>query len=90
MVAPSSQQEKLLVKVTDVTLDIVQAQDSPLVVVVVVVVVLVFLIRAATQLVLHHLRGKKVVSRHGQQLDNFGTEDGRKRWAAMHLVPLSK
>lgn len=43
-------------KVTDVTLDIVEAQHRPLVV---VVVVLVLLIGAATQLVLYHLRGQK-------------------------------
>lgn len=44
---------RLLMKVTDVTLDIVNAQDRPLVVV--VVVVLMLLIGAATQLVLYHL-----------------------------------
>ena len=42
-----------LVKVTDVTLDVIQAQHCSLVV---VVVVLVLIVRAATQLVLDHLR----------------------------------
>lgn len=44
-------------EVTDVTLDVVQAQDRPLVVVVVVVLVFVLLVGAATQLVLYHLGG---------------------------------
>lgn len=43
-------------KVTDMTLDIVQAQDCSLVV---VVVVFVLFIGAAAQLVLYHLRGVK-------------------------------
>lgn len=51
--APSSRPARL-VKVTDVTLDVVEAQDRTLVV---VVAVLELLIRAATQLVLYHLRG---------------------------------
>lgn len=42
-------------KVTDVTLDVVQAQDRSLV----GAVVLVLLIGAATQLVLYHLEGLK-------------------------------
>ena len=51
------QSRRGLMKVTDVTLDVVQAQDCSLVVVVVVVFVL--LIGAVAQLVLYHLGGVK-------------------------------
>ena len=72
---PLSESCKCLVKVTDVTFHIVQAQNSSLV----VVAVLVFLLWASTELVLYHLWWNTDAHDKGQWSCRFETKAGKRK-----------